>query len=291
MFSIQIALSLLARRPFTAYRAIKEIGLLGRPALLATGLALASFASNTVHASEAATKPTEQTDNTLSAEHAAELSVFQARWQLVLNQWVDRHGKIDFASIPSEGVEYLREFIAEFPHQRLNADEQFAYHLNAYNILCLIGIIDHDIPERLDDGLLDQFFKQDTYEIGGQAMSLSVYENEVIRAFPDPRLHVALNCMSASCPPLFPEVFTSSQLERQLSTAMRQFANDSQHITYDAGNHQVHASKILEWYRVDFPGKDDRALIAYLNTFRDSPLPLDASIRWRPYDWTVIRRR
>ena len=71
---------------------------------------------------------------------------------------------------------------------------------------------------------------------------------------------------------------------------MTAFANDPRHVHYDVENNTVTASKILEWYRVDFPGDSSEALIGYLNTFRAEAAPTAARLTWFEYDWTVIRQ-
>ena len=136
--------------------------------------------------------------------------------------------------------------------------------------------------------MLDVFFKQDRYTVGGVAMNLSDYENTVIRAFEDPRLHVALNCMSMSCPPLWPEAFAADKLEQQLEAAMRAFVNDPWHLHFNADSHVLTLSKIIEWYRPDFPGNDNPSLISYLNDYLTTPISTSASVTWFAYDWTVI---
>jgi Protein of unknown function, DUF547 len=60
-------------------------------------------------------------------------------------------------------------------------------------------------------------------QVGGEAISLYDYENKVIRALGDPRIHFALNCMSVSCPVLPREVFTPEKLNAQLDREAKKF--------------------------------------------------------------------
>ena len=104
-------------------------------------------------------------------------------------------------------------------------------------------------------------------------------------AEPDPRLHVALNCASYSCPNLAataPYAFRASTLEAQLDRLARDFVNNP---IKGAGPDGV--SSLFLWYRTDwseggFDGPDD-----FIATYRDGGLDGVNSGGFLSYDWTL----
>ena len=220
------------------------------------------------------------------------MSEFEQVWQTILTAHVNDAGLIDFQGVETQHAQELDSlvaFIGTFDYSALPDEKaQLAYHANVYNILCLKGVLVHDIPKSLGGLFLVTFFKGDEYQINNKWFTLSAYENDIIRSIEDPRLHVAINCMSASCPKLQNTAFTRQQLDAQLEAATKDFANDSMHVRYEAQTNTVHLSRILKWYREDYPGTSDEELISYLNTYRSQPVPKDADISWNSYDWTVI---
>jgi hypothetical protein len=217
-----------------------------------------------------------------------------ASWQQVLDAHVDQRGMVDFQALAADpdDLDHFVAVIANADLEPLDDSHTLAFHINAYNALAMKGILIHDIPESLS-GMLDRagFFKGDEYRIAGAWWTLSAYENEVIRDFPEPRLHAAINCMSLSCPRLRQEAYAGDRLDAQLAAAMFDFVTDQDHVRYDPTTDTVHLSKILEWYRADFPGESGADLIAYLNRWRQDPIPTDATVTYNDYDWTVISQR
>ena len=48
-------------------------------------------------------------------------------------------------------------------------------------------------------------------------------------------------------------------------------------------------SAILDWYREDFLAVAP-SLVAWLNRYRDEPVPEDYEVGFLPYDWTLNAR-
>jgi hypothetical protein len=96
------------------------------------------------------------------------------------------------------------------------------------------------IDERVTEGFTgffkrQRFFRLSKVTVGGRSMSLSSYENAVIRPLGEPRVHFALNCLARSCPRLPQEAFDADALEAQLESAAREFLNDPRNVRIDAG--------------------------------------------------------
>ena len=220
-------------------------------------------------------------------------------WSSVLTRFVDEQGRTDFEALAADRGA-LDEFVAYVERvSPATAPEIFprradvlAYHLNAYNALVMRGVIDERITDGFTSFLKRQsFFRLRRVTVGGRSMSLSTYENEVIRALGEPRVHFALNCMVRSCPRLPQEAFSADDLEAELETAAREFCNDPRNVRVDAAAREVWLSSILDFYTEDFaPDGKHESLIAYVNRYRDEQIDLKLAVRFIPYDWTLNRQ-
>jgi hypothetical protein len=122
--------------------------------------------------------------------------------------------------------------------------------------------------------------------IGRRSTSLYRFENEVIRPIGDPRVHFALNCMVVSCPRLPRTAFAAAILEHQLEHAARFFVAENRNVLLDPSRRLVYLSTIFDFYTKDFLAQAP-SLIAYINRYREKPIPLDYAVRFFGYDWTI----
>jgi hypothetical protein len=147
------------------------------------------------------------------------------------------------------------------------------------------------------------FFRRVRYGVAGRVLSLHDIEHGILRgnrpppfgfappflpwdprrawALPlDPRVHFALNCGAASCPPI--RFYEPAKLGEQLDLATRGFLVAE--TSLDEGRKLAHVSKILQWYRADFG--DPRAFLGrYLG--RDLG---GWRLEFKPYDWKLETR-
>lgn len=217
-------------------------------------------------------------------------------WRQVLQQYVDEQGRINFIDLSEdrEDLEQYIRFINEYSpasHPDLFGDRQqiIAYHLNTYNALAMHGVLDKGIPDDFDSIFKRlAFFKLKKVTIGGRQTSLYDFENDVIRALGDERIHFALNCMVRDCPRLPREPFTAAGLEQQLADVTREFFSKENHIHVDHDRNTVWLSEILDFYTEDFvPSGRAADLLPYVNRFVESPLPAGYRVRFIDYDWTI----
>jgi len=220
-------------------------------------------------------------------------------WSNVLTRFVDEQGRTDFDALAADR-NALDEFVAYVERvSPATAPELFprrvdvlAYHLNAYNALVMRGVVDEGVTDGFTSFLKRQlFFRFRKVTVGGRSMSLSAYENDVIRPLGEPRVHFALNCMVRSCPRLPQAAFSADDLEAQLEAAAREFLNDARNVRVDAAAHEVWLSAILDFYTEDFAadGKHE-SLIEYVNRYRDDPIDPRLAVKFIPYDWTLNRQ-
>ena len=172
--------------------------------------------------------------------------------EAVLQRFVSDDGRVDYTGLAADSTE-LRRYVATLgvvgPRTRpeLFPTEAHAWHINAYNAVTLLGIVDswpnagvHDIhgPVNPKDGF--GFFYGLRFLLDGGWTNTYDLENTAMRPRFDARLHAAINCASASCPRLSREAYVADELERQLD---------------DAAAKTVRLSSIFQWFAGDFEAR------------------------------------
>ncbi len=163
-------------------------------------------------------------------------------------------------------------------------DASLAWHLNAYNAWVLHNILDkYPTKGPLDGETL--FFHGKRIVISGKKVSFDHLEQDVIRPnFRDARIHFALNCAAESCPPLHDEPFRGETLDATLNSLTREFINNNPQGVV-AKNGTVRLSKIFEWYKEDFGGKEK--LLQYVNYYRDDNVDPESKVEFLDYSWKL----
>lgn len=247
---------------------------------------LAAVAIMTMAACSTAPVPVVKNTNSIDPNDA---------WAKVLHKYVNDQGQTDFEGLKAnpENLHIFVEFVSRVspmnkPELFKTKEERMAYYLNSYNALSMYNVIDSDIPETLSGARKIGFFYFKKMIIGGEKMSLYSYENDIIRALGDERIHFALNCMAAGCPRLPRKPFTAKGLERELLAGAKLFFNEERNVKVDNEKKIVWLSEILDFFPEDFAGKAPN-LIAYANKYRTkkSQLPENYKVEFIPYDWTV----
>ena len=219
-----------------------------------------------------------------------------SHWSRVLTRFVDEEGRIDFRELAGDSadldrfVEYIGRVSPATHVDEFDAPEDvLAYHINAYNALAMYGVLEADIPAGFTSFFARlRFFKLRGVLIGGQRTSLYDYENRVIRALGEPRVHFALNCMVRDCPRLPQEPFRAQTLEPQLQAATLEFFSKERHLRVDHEKSEVWLSEILDFYTEDFVADGNRqSLIGYVNRYLSTPIEAGYRVRFIPYDWTI----
>ena len=207
-------------------------------------------------------------------------------WERALEACVDERGCIDFdrlATSSKHDLEVWVRWVADVgPDSRVGTDQHLAALINAYNGLAMYNVLHAGVlPE---DKV--RFFYLRHLVVGGEPISLVALENDVIRPLGEPRIHFALNCMVRGCPRLPRQPFRAAELDAQLEAATREFANDPRHVEVRHDERRVLLSAILDWYEEDFLAVAP-SLVAYLNRYRDEPIPEDYEVGLLDYDWTL----
>jgi hypothetical protein len=229
-----------------------------------------------------------------------------AAWQRVLEQYVSGEGLVDYAAIhddlaPLDG--YVAQLAAVSPqsHPQLfpSRESKLAYWMNAYNAL-VVWAFAKEYPKgaarlatKFGQG---QFFYLRKFPVGGQQRSLDDIEaNSIRKGFSDPRIHFAINCASASCPPLSRTAFTAANVDAELDRLTRAFVNSPRHVELKPTTKppSVRLSMVFKWYESDFGGR--AKLRTFLATYRpaDAAAWTDPALRFTyiPYDWSLNGKR
>ena len=215
------------------------------------------------------------------------------------SSFVDEQGRVDFEALAANRTS-LDELVAwvervspaTSPELFPRRADVLAYHLNAYNALAMRGVIDESIADGFTSFLKRQkFFRLRKVTVGGRSLSLSAYENDVIRPLGEPRVHFALNCMARSCPRLPQAPFRADMLEAQLEAAAREFLNDPRNVRVDTAAREAWLSELLDFYAADFaPDGKRETLIGFVNRYRQEPIDRGFAVRVIPYDWSLNRQ-
>jgi len=214
----------------------------------------------------------------------------------LLNRY-NRNGLVDYAGFKRDEVrldQYLA-VLAKIDPNTLSRSEQFAYYANAYNAWTIKLILTgYPGVESIKDlgSLFKSPWKKKFVELDGKVITLDNIEHDILRPrFKDPRVHMAVNCASKGCPPLWNEPFTGSRLDDQLDAAARSFINNPGFNRLEGNT--LFVSKIFKWFREDF--EDD--VIGFIEKYAEGQLKarIQANralleVEYLDYDWSLNGR-
>jgi hypothetical protein len=230
-------------------------------------------------------------------------------WTALLARFV-HHSTIDYGTMSRVRrllEVYLHRLAEADPEAFVDADDQLAFFLNAYNAIAVHQILLHypvgsirDIPGALTA----------PYPVGRQNLSLHTLHANVLRSFGDPRVHAAINPGTRGAGPIQAAAFTGSELQSQLDGALRRLLSDpEQGAHFDVKTKTLYLSSIFRLFGGDFlqphtmPSLSGlavgwlreaallRALIPYLPS--DLAIVVRQSqpyLRFLPYNWAINDR-
>jgi hypothetical protein len=211
--------------------------------------------------------------------------------------WDQEYGRLLKKYVTPSGVRYgawkanaddvaaLGKVVEQIGNDKVpaNSKEALAFYTNAYNAWILNEALEKYPTKSVKDTLFT-FFTGERIKVAGQPMSFNRLEKDIIlKRFKEPRIHMALNCASRSCPPLRNEPFTAAALDAQLEDQSRDFSNSPRGVTAAKGGYAV--SKIFDWYKEDFAPVGGAP--GFLSKYRKEPIPANAKISFQEYDWAL----
>ncbi len=235
--------------------------------------------------------PTEATSpapsNSTPAPAAAPVKPDHSDWNALLQKHVNAAGNVDYAAFKKEEAKldaYLAELAAAPPGQDWTRPAAMAYWINAYNAATIKLILKNWPVKSIMDLHGGKPWDVKWINLGDATYSLNQIEHDIIRPrYQDPRIHFAVNCAAASCPPLPNQAFTAGNLNTLLNARTRSFIRNGAYNTITAD--KVAVSKIFDWY-----GEDFGDLRTYLNKYTATPIPAGQEIEYRDYDWSLNKQ-
>ncbi len=238
----------------------------------------------------------------------------------ILTRYVDAEGRVNYAQLKTHRADldtYVQSLgkIQPEAFARWSEADRLALLMNAYNAFTLKLIIDHypiqssfwtslRFPKnsiRQISGAWDTI----TFDLIGKPITLGDLEHKILRKqYDEPRIHMAINCASAGCPPLRDEPFSGEKLGHQLADQTQRFLADPAKFRIDKKNKTVYLSSIFKWFGADFEkrytpksnfGRHDMTLRSVLNFISAHLTDEDAdwlktgdfAVHYLDYDWTL----
>lgn len=219
-------------------------------------------------------------------------------WDRLLHQHVDEAGRVAYLDLQTQSAVAFGDYLAALAQARpesLASQERLAFWINAYNAGTILAVTEGFNAESLiARGKLFKFWK---FTVAGKELSLDEIEHDILRRqFAEPRIHFAIVCASASCPPLRAEAYVGQRLDAQLDEQAHRFINDGTRNQFSRADNVVRLSQILDWFKGDF--ERDGSLLRFLSRYVAEPqtaawlaaTPKDGTaieVKYLDYDWTL----
>ncbi len=225
----------------------------------------------------------------------------------LLADHVDEQGRVDYVRLKNHADSTLEPYLqhlAETNPSNLSRDARLAFWINAYNAYALKLIIDHypvpniwaTTPGPAKPSKEKSPFKMELGPVADTTRTLDEIEHQIIRErFDEPRIHFAVVCAAASCPPLRQEAYTGPRLDAQLDDQARTFLHNDEKNEIPAGDDRIALTRILKWYGSDFGPSTDavqQSIARYFEgSVRERLAQSDYRVDFLPYDWSLNAQR
>lgn len=211
-------------------------------------------------------------------------------WDELVQRHVGEDGLVDYVGLRRERAAldaYLARLAGVDVQALAGDDERKAYWINAYNAITVAGVLRHYPLRSVRD--LAGFWTQTTAVCGGREVSLDQIEHEILRAMGDPRIHMAINCASTSCPLLAREAYTGKDVDQQLDEASARFLGDPSRNHFDRAQQRADLSMIFSWFASDFDVAPYGGVRGFLRRHATT-LPWSDDryeLAYKSYDWSL----
>jgi hypothetical protein len=225
-------------------------------------------------------------------------------------------GRVDYATLPdcaaySELRERSRLLARILPESFRSDAERTAFWLNVYNVLSIHGVVAFGIRRSVME--VPSFFVRAAYRVGPHIFTLDDISNGILRRGArkpstgraqfrpddartaywsravDPRIHGALVCAAASCPPV--ALYDAQRLDEQLDIAAGNLV--SQYVRVDQSRRRIRLPLQFYYYARDFGGPTGvtKFVLRYVPE-TDLPLVRQAlrerwRVAWDRYNWAL----
>ncbi len=170
----------------------------------------------------------------------------------------------------------------------LGRNDKLAFYIDAYNAW-IIDLVLRKYPIRSikDYAPLYGIFTAKNIRLGGEAMSLNHLEKDLVLAgIGDARAHFGLNCASRSCPVLIPGAYFGSTIDKVLNERARAYMVNPYGVRFSGNKNTASLSMIFKWDADDFTNAAG-SVVAFIDKYRQPPLPTGVKLEFQPYDWSL----
>jgi hypothetical protein len=187
--------------------------------------------------------------------------------------------------------------VSEAEFAAFSFSERKAFLVNAYNAFIVKLVVDN-YPLKSIKSIGIPFvgpWKSSFIPLLGKNLSPDDVEHGLLRKkYPDPRIHVAVNCASVSCPALRPEAFVAAKLDEQLEEQARLFYSNPREAAFFPATRELKLNSILKWFKEDFVSPGDSSPVTYVAKYLPSLAQelasgrvraADVNVRFQDYDW------
>lgn len=228
------------------------------------------------------------------AEEPTDIAQATDPWAHILERYATSDGGFRYQALMNspEDRALLADEVARIGDASLDGlspDARLSFLINAYNTLTTASVIElWPVDSVLNE---EGFFDARTHRVAGQPMTLNQLENDHIRTMGEPRIHFAVNCASAGCPPLARTPYAADRLESMLQAQTRAFVRATSEVNAASGS--VRLSQIFEWFEADFAaaGGVRTFVSAYLDEADAAVITSESTtLSFVPYDWALNDR-
>ena len=145
-------------------------------------------------------------------------------------------------------------------------NDQISFFLNLYNAATLDLVLKHYPIKSFKDEVGGEKgpWKLPAVKTFQRTFTLDQIEHEYLRKlYNEPRIHFALNCASAGCPPLRSVAFTGTKLEEQLEEQTKAFLSGKHN---KLSGKSLTLSPLFDWFKEDFVKKSG-SVEAFVNPY------------------------
>lgn len=208
----------------------------------------------------------------------------------MLRKYVNSSGGVDYAGFKkdkSKLAAYLDLLKNNPPQSSWSKNKEMAYWINMYNAFTIHSIVEKYPVNSVMDLEGGKVWDKKKIVVAGKSLTLNnIEKDKLLKRFKEPRVHFAVNCAAASCPPLLNKAWTEDNVQRYYEKQAKAFINNSKY--NDVSAKSIEASQIFNWYASDFGGSDK--ILAYFQKYSETTIKNNAKISFKEYDWKLNKK-
>lgn len=206
-----------------------------------------------------------------------------AAWDNLLKKYVNSAGAVDYAGFKKDKAilaNYIQS-LATVNISGMSKNEQLAFWINAYNANTVYLIAQNYPMTSIMDLYGGNVWKVLKLKVAGSSLTLNDIESEkLIKGLGEPRVHFAVNCAAASCPPLLNRAWSAATMNADLTNRTSTFINNRKYNTISPKAASL--SKIFEWYASDFGD-----IKTFINKYSLAKINDKTKISYNEYNWKL----